>query len=155
MNLTVDQEDVYRGFRTVIASMSEEDGFGLLHINTQITNQDNFQDFLKDLRRKAKKTPLALFLDQLSVHKTKKVRELMQSLDINPIFNVGYSPEFNPIEAVFSKVKRGFNSQRLNNLVHKTGFNADRAIEAAFKTITTEHCAASVRKSFFLLKRES
>ena len=74
---------------------------------------------------------------------------------MEPIWNIGYSPEFQPIEAVFSKVKREFNSQRLNNLVNKTGFNADRAIEVAFKTITTEHCAACVRKSFFLLKRES
>ncbi len=54
---------MYRGFRTVIASMSEEDGFGLLHINTEITNQDNFQDFLKDLKQKNKKIRLALFMD--------------------------------------------------------------------------------------------
>ena len=74
---------------------------------------------------------------------------------MEPIWNIGYSPEFNPIEAVFSKVKRGFNSQRLNNLVNKTGFNADKAIEAAFSTITADHCASCVRKSFFLLKRAS
>jgi len=74
---------------------------------------------------------------------------------MEPIWNIGYSPEFQPIEAVFSKVKRYFNSQRLNNLVNKTGFNADKEIEAAFKTITADHCAACVRKSFFLLKRES
>jgi len=42
---------------------------------------------------------------------------------MEPIWNIGYSPEFQPIEAVFSKVKRVFNSQRLNNLVNKTGFN--------------------------------
>ena len=152
-NLTVDQEDVYRGFRTVIASMSEEAGFGLLHVNTEITNQDNFQDFLKDLRRTNKKTPLALFLDQLSVHKTKKVRELMQSLNINPIFNVGYSPEFNPIESVFSKVKFLFARTRLSNLVNKKGFNFDRSVELAFKAVTAAHCAACVRKSKFLLER--
>ena len=74
---------------------------------------------------------------------------------MEPIWNIGYSPEVQPIEAVFSKVKREFNSQRLNNLVNKTGFNADRSIEAAFKTIKVAHCAACVRKSFFLLRRES
>ena len=137
----------------MIASMSEEDGFGLLHINTQITNQDNFQAFLKDLRRKAKKSPLSLFLDQLSVHKTKKVRELMQSLDINPIFNVGYSPEFNPIESVFSKVKFVFARTRLNDLVNKKGFNFDRSVPLAFKAVSAAHCAVCVRKSYFLLER--
>ena len=72
-------------------------------------------------------------------------------MNIKPVFNVSYSPEFNPVEAVFSKVKRLFNSRRLNNLVNKTGFNADREIKAAFKAITVEHCAACVRKSYFLL----
>ena len=139
----------------MIASMSEEDGFGLLHINTEITNQDNFQDFLKSLRRKNKKTPLALFLDQLSVHKTKRVQELMQSLDINPIFNVGYSPEFNPIESVFSKVKFLFARNRLNDLVNKKGFNFDRSVKLAFKAVSAAHCAACVRKSYFLLERSA
>jgi len=74
---------------------------------------------------------------------------------MQPSWNVSYSPEFNPIEAVFSKVKREFNSQRLNNLVNKKGFNIDKAIEAAFRMITADHCASCVRKSFFLLKRES
>ena len=54
-------------------------------------------------------------------------------MNMEPIWNIGYSPEFQPIEAVFSKVKRLFNSQRLNNLVNKTGFNADKEIEEAFK----------------------
>ena len=71
------------------------------------------------------------------------------------MFNVSYSPEFNGIEAVFSKVKALFNHRRLNNLVNKTGFNADREIEQAFKAITTDHCASCVRKSWFLLNREA
>ena len=57
---------------------------------------------------------------------------------MEPIWNIGYSPEFQPIEALFSQVERLFNSKRLNNLMNKTGFNADREIEAAFKSITAE-----------------
>ena len=38
------------------------------------------------------------------------------------ICNVGYSPEFNAIEAVFSKVKALYNRQRLNCLINKTFF---------------------------------
>ena len=66
---------------------------------------------------------------------------------------MGYSPEFNPIEAVFSKVKAIFTRNRLNCLVNKKGFNADNEIGAAFKKVTAAHCAASVRKSLFLLQR--
>ena len=77
----------------------------------------------------------------------------MSKFDIRPIYNVGYSPEFNPIEAVFSKVKRQFSCQRLHNLVTKIGFNMDKEVETAFGTIKPAHCAACVRKSLFLLKR--
>lgn len=62
-NLTIDQDEVYAGFRTVIASMSGDTGVGLLHINTEITNQENFMDFLVGLRLKHGKKPLVLFLD--------------------------------------------------------------------------------------------
>ena len=82
-----------------------------------------------------------------------RVRELMTELDIRPIYNVGYSPEFNPIEAVFSKVKRQFSSQRLHNLVTKIGFNMDNEVEAAFQAIKPAHCGACARKSLHLLRR--
>ena len=84
--------------------------------------------FLKRLRRVSKKRPIAIFMDQLAVHRSKEVKPLYQELNIVPIFNIGYSPEFNPIEAVFSKVKRKFSSERLRCLVNKIGFNAERAI---------------------------
>ena len=112
-NVLINQDEVYSGFRTVIASMSEDNGVDLLHINTEITNQENFKKFLISLKRRHGRIPLVLFLDQLGAHKAKIVKEKMVELNIRPIFNVGYSPEFNPIERVFSKVKRRFNAKRL------------------------------------------
>ena len=79
------------------------------------------------------------------------VQPVYRELDILPIFNIGYSPQFNPIEAVFSKVKRTFCSERLKCLVNKTGFNAERAIKQALWSISQEHCAACARKSLVLL----
>ena len=52
------------------------------------------------------------------------------------MFNVSYSPAFNPIESAFSKAKRLFGDQRLNNLVNKTGFNFDNEIKRVFRAIT-------------------
>jgi len=52
-------------------------------------------------------------------------------------------------------VKAVFGRQRLNDLVNKLGFNFERAITAAFKSVTAEHCAACVRKSRHLLERAS
>ena len=86
-------------------------------------------------------------MDQLSVHKAVDAKPYFPKLNIVPIWNVSYSPEFNPIEAVFSKVKAIFNRRRLNNLVRKLPFNTDETIKVAFSAVSKDHCAACVRKS--------
>jgi transposase len=152
-NLAVDQEEVYVGYRSALAAMTAAKGVHLVMIWDHAVKEPEFEHFIKKLRTKAGKKPIALFFDNLWVHKTAEARALMAKLDITPVYNVAYSPEFNPIEAVFSKVKRHFSSQRLHNLVTKIGFNMDKEIEAAFTTITAEHCAACARKSRHLLDR--
>ena len=87
------------------------------------------------------------------MHKSKDIQPLYVQLKITPIYNVGYSPEFNPIEAVFSRVKAFFNQRRLKCLVNKTDFNSDEIIRLAFKRVPKDHCAACVRKSRHLLER--
>ena len=108
--MTVDQKEVYVGYRSVIASMTEETGIGLVMIYEQAITGADFAYYLKKLRAKSGTQPLALFMDRLAVHKSKEVTPLWAKLNIKPVFNVSYSPEFNGIEAVFSKVKRHFNS---------------------------------------------
>ena len=132
--------------------MTEERGIGLIKIHEQACTGE---DFLIQLRGKVGKRPVSLFMDNASIHKKICVKEWWPKLNMLPIWNIGYSPEFNPIEAVFSKVKLEINSQRLNSLVNKKGFNVDKAIETAFRTIKADHCASCVCKSLFLLKRES
>ena len=44
-------------------------------------------------------------MDNLSVHKTKEVKALMDDLDIVPVWAPTYSPDYNPIEFIFSKLK--------------------------------------------------
>ena len=86
--------------------MTEEKGISLIMIYEQAINNADFCHYLKKLRVKFGKRPIALFMDRLPVHKSKDVKEWLEKLNIEPVFNVSYSPEFNPIEAVFSKVKR-------------------------------------------------
>jgi transposase len=44
-------------------------------------------------------------MDNLSVHKIKRVRELIEESGCSLMFLPSYSPDFNPIEEAFSKVK--------------------------------------------------
>lgn len=117
-NQHVDQRDIYTGYRSVIASISEEKGVEFIKIYSTAITSDLFIRYLKQISNKNMNQPLALFQDQLQVHKSKHVRPFYSSLDIVPIYNVGYSPEFNPIESVFSQVKRVFCRERLNKLVN-------------------------------------
>ena len=118
----VDQRDIYTGYHAVIAAISEEKGVDQIMIFSAAIDSNNFIDYLQKLRKRHGNAPLALFCDQLAVHKSQAVKPYYESLDIVPVYNVGYSPEFNGIEAVFSKVKALYNRQRLNCLVNKTLF---------------------------------
>jgi transposase len=46
-----------------------------------------------------------MVMDNLQVHKTKSVRELIEQCGCQLVFLPSYSPDFNPIEEAFSKVK--------------------------------------------------
>ena len=62
-------------------------------------NQDSYIEFLRQLRSQQPEQRIVLFLDNLSVHKTKKVKELYEELELTPIFNAPYSPKYNGIES--------------------------------------------------------
>ena len=125
-SLTVNQEEVFVGYRSVIASITEEEGICLCTIYPEAIVAEDFIQYLKKLRSKFKKVPLTLFMDNLQVHRATTVKPWWEKLEITPLWNVSYSPEFNGIEAVFSKVKRSFCRERLNCLVNKIGFNVER-----------------------------
>ena len=101
-NLAVDQRDIYTGYQSVIATVSEEQGLEKISIYPYAIDSEMFVEHLKWLREKHGDQPLAIYCDSLSVHKSKETKPFWDKLDIKRVFNVGYSPEFNPIEACFS-----------------------------------------------------
>jgi transposase len=63
-------------------------------------------------------------MDNLRVHKSKRVRELIEGSGCSVVFLPPYSPDFNPIEEAFSKVKallRRAKAGSLEALVKATG----------------------------------
>ena len=63
-------------------------------------------------------------MDNLQVHKTKRVRELIEECGCQLVFLPSYSPDFNPIEEAFSKVKtllRKAKARSFEVLVEATG----------------------------------
>ena len=68
-------------------------------------NQDSFIEFVQSLADRNQGVRIAIFMDNLSVHKTKRVDELMNELEIYPIFSVPYSPQYNGIESYWFLLK--------------------------------------------------
>ena len=80
------------------------------------------------------------------------MQPVYKNLNIVPVYNVGYSPEFNPIESVFSQVKRVFCRKRLNKLVNKDEFDTNKEIRDAFAKVTKETIVACIKKSMHSIR---
>jgi transposase len=75
-------------------------------------NADKFIEFLIELRRKyAKDRVIHVFLDNLSVHRSRKVKEYTETSNVRLVFNAAYSSEFNPIERFWALSKRIFQNK--------------------------------------------
>ena len=65
-----------------------------------------FKIFIEQLRVKYFFDDLCFYLDNLSFHISKVVKERLDELGIAYIYSPIYSPDFNGIESVFSIVKK-------------------------------------------------
>jgi transposase len=75
-------------------------------------------------------------LDKLGAHRTQRVRELVEVQGAQLLFLPSYSPDLNPIEEAFSKIK---------GIVRKVGARTReglvKAIERALAAVTPEDAA--------------
>ena len=93
-----------------------------------------------------------LYMDNAIVHRMNIIKDFCRENRITRVMNIAYCPDFNPIEATFSQVKRIFNKARLSALAREKEFDMIANIKKAFKVITprlVERCAA---RSLALLK---
>lgn len=91
-------------------------------------------------------------MDNLPVHRTSDVEEKCKELDITRIFNKSYSPDFNPIESVFSIVKNAYKRARLSNECRELDYDMGELINDAFERVTETKVRNCVNKSMRLLR---
>jgi transposase len=86
-----------------------------------------------------------VIMDNLGSHKSKAVRELIRSTGAKLFFLPKYSPDLNPIEQVFAKLK---------HLLRKAAARTVEAVSAAIREIlaafTPQECANYFRNSGYL-----
>lgn len=81
-----------------------------------------------------------VILDNLSTHKVAGVRAAIEAAGARLEYLPPYSPDFTPIENLWSKVK-----QRVKSLNPRNARQLFKAVGAAFDTVTPEDC-----RGFFL-----
>jgi transposase len=61
------------------------------------------------------------------------VREKMEQLEIGCIYNAAYSPDYNPIESVFSVVKNAIKRERIRQFAKGSKKSIEEIINESFK----------------------
>jgi transposase len=88
-----------------------------------------FESYVEHLLAPKLKRGQIVVMDNLSVHKSKRVKRLIEEAGCELVFLPPYSPDFNPIEEAFSKLKailRKAGARTREALVEATG----RALDA-------------------------
>lgn len=90
---------------TLICSISLEGGIGPSLSIEGPSDTESFGLYLRELLCPALRPGQIVVMDNLSVHKGAWVRELVEGKGAEVVLLPAYSPDFNPIEEAFSKVK--------------------------------------------------
>lgn len=121
---------------TVISALSS-DGIICKQLVEGSVNGEVYKQFFETNQEKFNNK--IIVNDNARAHHSKIVKTFTTENNINLKFNPPYSPEFNPIEYAFNKVKCIFRKEKHDNFI------AD--IERAFSSITQNDCINFIKKT--------
>ena len=90
---------------TLISSIGKERGMGASLVVEGSTNTMVFETYLQEVLCPTLEKGQVVVMDNLSAHKGQRVRHLIEARGCELIYLPPYSPDFNPIEGAFSKLK--------------------------------------------------
>ena len=126
---------------TLLASMTAE-GMGSCLAVVGSTTEAVFEAYLERVLVPTLRPGQVVLMDNLASHKSQKVRELIEGRGCELLYLPPYSPDFNPIEEAFSKVKalvRKAGTRTREALVEALGAALD-AVTARDARGFLEHC---------------
>lgn len=133
---------------SLVAALSLE-GLGAAMTLEGAFNTPAFVVYVERLLAPSLKPGQIVVLDNLSVHKARRVRELIEARNCEVLFLPAYSPDFSPIELCFSKVK-----EALRKAAVRTQEALEEAISKAIDLVTSEdaqgwfhHCGFLARST--------
>lgn len=122
--------------QTLIASITLQGAMGEAVSIEGATDAELFEAYVEHSLAPSLCAGQVVVLDRLGAHRTDKVRDLIEKRGADLVFLPPYSPDLNPIEEAFSKVK---------NAVRKAGARTrgrlDEAVGEALSAVTPEDAA--------------
>jgi transposase len=122
---------------TLIAAITLEGAMAESMTVEAATDSEAFEAYVEHFLAPSLCEGQVVVLDGLGAHRPKRIRELIEARGADLVFLPSYSPELNPVEEAFSKVKA---------LVRKEGARVSEAlVEAigrALRAVTAEDAAS-------------
>ncbi len=95
-------------------------------------NGDVFEAFVEQVLVPELHTGDVIIMDNLSSHKRQRIRELIEAAGAHLVFLPPYSPDLNPIEMIFAKVK-----QLLRSMACRTKHSLWQAMQSVLDQVTS------------------
>jgi transposase len=127
---------------TLLSCIGKRGGMGASLVVEGSTNTRVFETYLTEVLCPTLEEGQVVVMDNLSAHKAGQVRQLIEGRGCELIYLPSYSPDFNPIEQAFSKLKsylreaRARSHERLMEVIGE----ALRTIGASDAESFFEHC---------------
>lgn len=116
-------------------------------INEAPTDAEVFLTYLEQVLCPQLKPGHVVVMDNLAVHKVHGVRQRIEERGARLLYLPPYSPDFNPIEKAWSKLK-----QHLRRVKARAVESLQQAISEALPTITADNARAWFRHSSYPLQ---
>ena len=94
-----------RGKNTTLLSSMSVEGIGPSLAAEGATNREVFETYLERVLAPTLRRGQVVVMDNLTAHKGERIRELIEQRGCELLYLPPYSPDFNPIEEAFAKIK--------------------------------------------------
>ena len=123
---------------TLLSSMSLE-GMGPTLTVEGSTTSVVFETYVEQVLAPTLRRGQVVVMDNLSAHKPKRIRELIEQRGCELVYLPSYSPDYNPIEEAFAKIK---------NLLRKASARSKEALIEAIAAALSAISAEDIRGYF-------
>jgi transposase len=94
-----------RGPNSTLLSCMSVEGMGASLVVEGATNREVFEAYVERVLAPGLRPGQVVVMDNLTAHKGERVRELIEGRGCELLYLPPYSPDFNPIEEAFAKIK--------------------------------------------------